>query len=160
MSSTFFSSSFDAKLSRDVRAIVGSILNQPKGVCDARGVRIKLTQCQIDVVAEALDHAAHRAAAFAIDGPLPNRVKGVGRPPDNSYSLLIRDIMETCERTGLSTGRRYVAGSESLSVELFIALEKLLWPTSQASRSQASRSPRKYFDRWAKYPISRLNSTS
>jgi hypothetical protein len=150
MNSPFFQSSFDAILSRNVRAAVGSILNQPKGVCDARGVRIQPTQSQIDDVAEALDHAAHMAASFAINGPLPNRVQGVGRPPDNSISILIDDIMIACSRAGLSTGRRYVAGSESLSVELFIALEKLLWPTSAGSRS-----PRKYFERWAKNPIIR-----
>jgi hypothetical protein len=150
MAPLFFQSSFDPKLSRDVRAAVGSILNQPKGVCDARGVRIKPTQSQIDVVAEALDHAAHQAAAFAINGPLPNRVQAVGRPPDNSYIVLIDDIMEACKRAGLSTGRRCVAGSESLPVELFIALERLLWPTSAVSRS-----PRKYFERWANNPITR-----
>jgi hypothetical protein len=149
MSSPVFQSSFDPKLSRDVRAAVGGILNQPKGVCDGRGVRFKPNQSQIDVVAAALDHAAHNAAAFAVEG-LPNRVRGVGRPPDNTYSVLIDDIMVACKRAGLSTGRRYVAGSESLSVELFIALERLLWPTSPGSRS-----PRKYFERWARYPIRR-----
>ena len=156
MSPPFFTAPLNAKLSQNVRAVVGNILNQPKGVCNAHGARIKPTQSQIDFVAEALDHAAHKAAGFAINGPLPNRRKGVGSPPDNSYSILIDDIMIACKLTGLSTGRRYVSGSQSLSVELFIALERLLWPTSQASRS-----PRKYFERWAKYPISQpLNGTS
>ena len=150
MSATNSQWPFDIKLSHAVRVAVANILNQPNGVCNAQGIRIKPTQNQIDIVAEALDYAAQHAAWFAMNGPLPNRLKGVGRPPDNSISILIDDIMIACSRAGLSTGRRYVAGSESLSVELFIALEKLLWPTSAGSRS-----PRKYFERWAKNPIIR-----
>ena len=78
----------------------------------------------------ALVEAVGHASVWAANGPLWNRVKGRGRPPDNAVFIFIDDIVRACEAAGLKPGLRYVAGTESLPVHVYKKLAPLLWPGS------------------------------
>ncbi len=94
----------------------------------------------------ALIIAVGHASVWASRGSLPNRVQGRGRPPDNAVFLFIDDIVRACEGCGLKPGFRYVDGSESLPVRVYIELAPLLWGPV--------KTPRRLFARWQ-----RLRST-
>lgn len=117
------------------------ILSDPTGLPNGKNRREKLTAVEVRKFKSALIYAVEHAAVWAAHGPLPNRLQGAGRPPDNAVLLLIDDIIDACKASGLKPGLRYVAGSESLPVHLFIELAPLLWPGS-------TRAPRKLFERW------------
>src|SRR5262249_14268633 len=113
---------------------------------DGKNKRTKLTPRNVQKLKSALTYAMEQAAVWASKGSLPNRVRGRGRPPDNAVFLFIDDIVRACEQCGLKPGLRYVSGSQSLPVRLFIELAPLLWGPVKA--------PRRSFQRWQ-----RLRST-
>ena len=86
-----------------------------------------------------IDAVGH-ASLWASKGPLPNRLRGRGRPPDNAVFVFIDDIVRACEGCGLKPGLRYVSETESLPVRVFIELAPLLWGPVKA--------PRRLFQRW------------
>jgi len=105
--------------------------------------RTKLTEDDAGKFKLALIIAVGHASVWASHGPLPNRVKGRGRPPDNAVFLFIDDLVLALEGVGLKPSLRYVAGSESLLVRLFIELAPLLWGPVEA--------PRRVFERWQRF---------
>jgi hypothetical protein len=120
---------------------IDSILRDPTGLPNGKNKRKKLTEVQARRFKSALIDAVEYAAVWAAHGALPNRLGGPGRPPDNAMLLFIDDIIGACKANGLKPGLRYVAGSESLPVHLFIELAQGLWPGS-------TRAPRRLFERW------------
>jgi hypothetical protein len=120
---------------------IDGILRNPTGLPNGKNKRKKLTAIQARRFRLSLIDATEHAAVWAANGPLVNRLRGPGRPPDNAVFLFIDDIVCACKMNGLEPGLRYVAGSESLPVQIFIALAPLLWPGSP-------RAPRKLFERW------------
>jgi hypothetical protein len=120
---------------------IDKILGDPKGLPNGKGGRTKVAPSVRQSLKSALTDAASHASVWAVNGrPLPNRARGRGRPPDNAYFVFIDDIMRACEGRGLRPGLRYVAGSESLPVRIFIELAPLLWGPV--------RNPRRLFERW------------
>jgi hypothetical protein len=123
---------------------IDNILCDPKGVPNGKGRRTKLATSAARNLKAALIEAMEHASVWASPGPLPNRRKGVGRPPDNAVFIFIDDIMRACAGVGLKTGLRYVDGSESLPVRIFIKLSPILWPGS-------AKAPRRLFERWQRF---------
>ena len=133
--------SLEASVLAEVNKRIDRILRDITGLPNGKNKRKKLTAVQARQFKSALIHAVEHAAVWAAHGPLPNRLQGPGRPPDNAVFLFIDDIIGACQASGLKPGLRYVAGSESLPVHLFIELAPLLWPGS-------ARAPRRLFERW------------
>jgi hypothetical protein len=133
--------SLEAKVLAEVNKRIGFLLCNPKGLPCGKNRRKNLTAIQARRLRSALIEATEHAAVWAANGPLANRLRGPGRPPDNAVFLFIDDIVCACKKNGLKPGLRYVAGSESLPVEIFVALAPLLWPGSPSA-------PRKLFERW------------
>jgi hypothetical protein len=132
--------SVDDRLMTKAQARVDALLRDPRGLPNGKGKRIKLNPSAAGQFRAQLVHAVGFAAVFAANGPLPNRIRGRGRPPDNAYFIFIDDIIRACTAVGLKPGLRYVSGTESLPVLLFIELASLLWGRMQ--------SPRRIFERW------------
>jgi hypothetical protein len=130
----------DDKLTAKVNQCIDAIIHDPKGLPNGKGKRTKLNLANAQKFRSALIDAVEHAAVFAANGPLPNRVQGRGRPPDNAYFVFIDDIMRACETAGLKPGLRYVSDTESLPVRVFIELAPLLWGPVKA--------PRRQFQRW------------
>jgi hypothetical protein len=120
---------------------IDPILNDYKGLPNGKNKRTKLTQSNAKKFKLALTYALGYASVWASTGPLPNRVRRRGRPPDNACFLFLDDIMRAFEVAGLKAGLRYVKGSESLPVRVYIKLAPLLWPGK-------TKNPRKLFERW------------
>jgi integrase len=120
---------------------IDDILGDDRGVPNGKGNRTKLDSDQKQKLKSALIKAAECAHSLASKGPLPNRVPGAGRPPDNAYFVFINDLVCGCEGCGLKSGLRYVLGSQSLPVRVFIELAPLLW-------RRKTKYPRKLFERW------------
>jgi hypothetical protein len=134
-------SSLNARvLATMVQHIDNLLRDYPRGLPNGKGNRTKLTLTQRQEFKLALIVAVGHASVWASRGPLANRVKRRGRPPDNALFLFIDDIVRACKGVGLKPGLRYVAGSESLPVRLFIELAPLLWGPVKA--------PRRVFERW------------
>jgi hypothetical protein len=138
-SRTLISSLTAGVLAKVVRRI-DQLLCAPRGLPNGKGNRTKLALTERHKFKSALIEAVEHAAVWASNRPLPNRVPGLGRPPDNAVFLFIDDIVRACEEVGLKPGLRYVSGSESLPVCLFIELAPLLWGPVKA--------PRRLFQRW------------
>jgi len=102
-----------------------------------------LTPEQQELLCSALLEAVGHASVFVEHGPLPNKVPGRGRPPDNAVLLFIDDIWQACVAAGLKPGLRYVSGTESLPVGLFMELSALMWGPTQ--------NPRRFFERWQRH---------
>jgi hypothetical protein len=132
-----------ALAARAVRHI-NSILRNPRGLPAGKNKRKRLSQRAADDFRSALIDAIGYAAAWAANGPLPNRVQGRGRPPDNAIFIFIDDIVRACEKAGLQPGLRYVSGTESLPVLIYKELAPLLWPGSATA-------PRRVFERWQRF---------
>ena len=130
----------DARLIAEVGRRINSLLCSPNGLPNGKGNRTKLILAKQRKFKSALIDAVGHASVWASHGPLLNRVRGVGRPPDNAVFLFIDDIVCACEAGGLKPGLRYVSGSESLPVRVFIDLAPLLWGPVKA--------PRRLFERW------------
>jgi hypothetical protein len=133
-----------ASLERRVRVTaawrIHKVLREPGGLPNGKGGRKKLSQSERRAFKTALLQAVGHAGVWAEHGPLPNRVPGRGRPPDNAVFVFIDDVVRACEAAGLKAGLRYVAGSESLPVRLYQELAPLLWGLS--------KDPRRLFERW------------
>ena len=134
----------DAQLTGNAGRRIGDLLSDPKGLPNGKHKRTRLTPNNAQIFKSKLIDAVEHAAVFASDGPLPNHVQGRGRPPDNAVFIFIDDIMRACEKAGLKPGLRYVAGSESLPVCIYIELAPLLWPGHP-------KNPRRLFQRWQRY---------
>jgi hypothetical protein len=130
----------DERLHAKLRQRIDNLLSDPTGVPNGKGKRTKLAPDDVQRLKSALVDAASHASVWAANQPLPNRVKGRGRPPDNAVFIFIDDIMRACERVGLKPGLRYDEGSESLPVHLFIECAPLLWGPA--------KNPRRLFERW------------
>ncbi len=133
----------DQQLSQRAGQRINKIIDDPNGLPDGKGKRAKLTEANRKTLKSALADAVEHAAVFALNGPLPNRIKGRGRPPDNATFIFIDDIVAACKAAGLKPGLRYVLGSESLPVSVYKALAPLLWGPA--------RNPRRVFERWQRY---------
>lgn len=130
----------DARLQAKLDQRIDNILRDPKGLPNGKGKRTTLTPANARKLKSALIDAVGHASIWAVRGSLPNRVRWRGRPPDNAVFVFIDDIILACEACGLKPGLRYVSGSESLPVRVFIELSPLLWP--------ATKAPRRFFQRW------------
>jgi hypothetical protein len=124
-----------ARIQSEINQIVDTYLDRPKGQ------RAKLNSDGVEQLKLDLILAAGFAASLIIKGPLKNRTRGRGRPPDNTTVLLIDDIIQACQGPGLKPGLRFVSGSESLPVQLYIALAPVLG-------FGRVKNPRKSFERW------------
>ena len=134
----------DAALIDKARRRIDNLLGNPQGLPNGKHKRTKLTSdTQKKLNCKLIDAVGH-AAVFASNGSLPNLVPGRGRPPDNAVFIFIDDIIRACIAADLKPGLRYVAGSESLPVRLYIALAPLLWPGQP-------KNPRRLFQRWQRY---------
>jgi hypothetical protein len=134
----------DAALVAKIDQRIDSLLRDPQGLPNGKHKRTKLTPSNAQKLKSALIDAVGHASVWAANQPLPNRVQGRGRPPDNAFFVFIDDIMRACEGVGLKPGLRYVADTESLPVRIFIELAPLLWPVG-------AKNPRKLFQRWQRY---------
>ena len=131
----------DAQLLAKVDQRIDNILrDHPKGLPNGKHKRTKLTPHNVQKLKSALIDAVGHASLWASKGPLPNRLRGRGRPPDNAVFVFIDDIVRACEGCGLKPGLRYVSETESLPVRVFIELAPLLWGPVKA--------PRRLFQRW------------
>jgi hypothetical protein len=119
---------------------IAKLLSNPKGFPDGKGKRTRLTPSQALMLRSGLVDAAGYAALLAANGPLPNRVQGRGRPPDNAVLIFIGDIIRACQAAGLKPGLRYV-NPVSLPVLVYNELAPLLWPGNP-------KNPRRLFERW------------
>lgn len=133
----------DQQFSHRAEQRIDTLINDPRGLPDGKGKRTKVDPANLQKLKSALADAIERAAVFALNGPLPNRIKGRGRPPDNATFIFIDDIVAACKAAGLKPGLRYVPGSESLPVSVYKALAPLLWGPA--------RNPRRVFERWQRY---------
>lgn len=133
----------DPKLEAKAGRRIDDLLNDPTGLPNGKHRRTMLASIDAHKLKSALIDAVEHAAVFAKHGPLPNHVKGRGRPPDNAVFIFIDDIVRAYEKAGLKPGLRYVEGSESLPVRLYIELAPLLWPPT--------KNPRRLFQRWQRY---------
>ena len=131
----------DIPLAARVDACVRNLIADPRGLQDGKGRRTRLTAANAEKFRLALIDAVGHATVFASNGPLPDRVRKRGRPADNAFFIFIDDIVRACEAAGLKPGLRYVAGSESLPVRIYIELAPLLWPGH-------TKNPRRLFERW------------
>jgi hypothetical protein len=127
---------------------IDDILRNPEGLPNGRGKRTKLSRSRSEAFKSELTTALAHACVWASHGPLPNRIRTRGRPPDNAVFIFIDDIVRACEVAGLKPGLRYVDGSESLPVRLYQELAPLLWCGT------ASTTPRRVFERWRRYRTS------
>jgi hypothetical protein len=135
-------SALDAQTLAKVVRRVDALLADPNGLHNGHK-RTKLTEDDAEKFKLALIIAVGHASVWASRGPLVNRAKGRGRPPDNAVFLFIDDLVLALEGVGLKPSLRYVAGSESLLVRLFIELAPLLWGPVEA--------PRRVFERWQRF---------
>ena len=76
---------------------IDDILGDPRGLPNGKGKRTKLTLTDRDELKSALMNAVGHAAVWASNKPLPNRVRGPGRPPDNSVFIFIEDLAHAFE---------------------------------------------------------------
>lgn len=134
----------DEQLTDTAHRHIVNLLSDPNGLPNGKHKRTKLTPDNTQILKSKLIDAVEHAAVFASNGPLANHVQGSGRPPDNAVFIFIDDIMRACKKAGLKPGLRYVAGSESLPVRIYIELAPLLWPGHP-------KNPRRLFQRWQRY---------
>jgi hypothetical protein len=136
-------SSLDDRVLENVVQRIDNLLSDPRGLPNGKRKRTKLTPTERHKFKAALIEAVEHAAVWASNRPLPNRVRGRGRPPDNAVFIFIDDIVRACEGRGLKPGLRYVSDGESLPVRLYIELAPLLWGPVRA--------PRRVFERWQRH---------
>ena len=136
-------SALGAQVLAKVGQRIDNLLCDPQGVPNGKGKRTKLTPAQRHKLKSAVIEAVEHANVWASSRPLPNRVPGRGRPPDNAPFVFIDDLVLAIESAGLKPGLRYVKDLESLPVRLFIELASLLWGSVKA--------PRRVFQRWQRF---------
>ena len=125
---------------------IDKMLASPSGFPDGKGKRSKLSPPSIANLKSDLADAYGHAAVFASNGPLANRKKSRGSPPDNAKLIFIDDIVRAIEAVGLKPGLRY-SEPVSLPVRIYRELSPLLWP--------GAASPRRLFERWQRNHIRR-----
>ena len=125
---------------------IDKVLANPSGFPNGKGQRTKLSPSSLAKLKSDLADAYGHAAVFASVGPLPNRKKSRGSPPDNAKLIFIDDIVRAIEAAGLKPGLRY-SEPVSLPVCIYRELSPLLWP--------GAASPRRLFERWQRNPIRR-----
>jgi hypothetical protein len=125
---------------------IDKVLANPSGFPDGKGKRTKLSPADLAKLKSDLADAYGCAAVFASNGPLRNRKKARGSPPDNAKIIFIDDIVRAIEAVGLKAGLRY-SEPVSLPVRIYKELSPLLWP--------GAASPRRLFERWQRNPIRR-----
>ena len=131
---------FTERDNAEIARRIDTLLRNPRGLPDGKGKRTRLTSADENKLRSALTDAVGHAAVFAFNGPLLNRMKGRGRPPDNAVFIFIDDIVLACKAAGLKPGLRYVI-PVSLPVAVYIELAPLLWPGHP-------KNPRRLFERW------------
>jgi hypothetical protein len=122
---------------------IDPILTGPTGLPNGKGKRTHLNLNDLHQLRDSLTKAVGQASASAANGPLPNRLRGRGRPPDNSVLIFINDIMRAIKAAGLQPGLRYEP-PESLPVRIYKELAPLIWPGSAIA-------PRRVFERWQRH---------
>jgi hypothetical protein len=132
-----FSKNVLPRLGRQIDQIVDGTPALPNG----KGRRSKLSSLEAERLKVDIVIAAGFAANLVVKGPLKNCTCGRGRPPDNITFILIDDLMQACQRAGLKPGLRFVSGSESLPVRLYVALAPILG-------FGKPKNPRRLFQRW------------
>jgi hypothetical protein len=137
------------RVKRQVSRLVDCNMLLPNG----KGRRSKLKPDEVQQLRLDLIVAVGLAASLVIKGQLKNRTCGRGRPPDNVIFIFIDDLTEACRRAGLKPGLRFVRGSESLPVRLYVALAPILG-------FGRSKSPRKLFERWKRLAPTLYRETS
>jgi hypothetical protein len=135
-----FSDNQFARIQRAIDQIVGSSQPLPNG----KGRRSTLTSKEVKQLKLDLFMAAGFAARLVVKGALKNRIFGRGRPPDNTTFIFIDDLMQACQAVGLKPGLRFVSGSQSLPVRLYIALAPILG-------FGVPKNPRRLFQRWKSF---------
>ena len=125
---------------------IDKVLANPSGFPNGKGKRTKLSPSSIAQLKSDLADAYGHAAVFASNGPLANRKKSRGSPPDNAKLIFIDDIMRAIEAVGLKPGLRY-SEPVSLPVRIYKELSPLLWP--------GAAGPRRLFERWQRNRIRR-----
>jgi hypothetical protein len=125
---------------------IDKVLANPSGFPDGKGKRTKLSPSSTAQLKSDLADAYGHAAVFASNGPLANRKKSRGSPPDNAKLIFIDDIVRAIEAVGLKPGLRY-SDPVSLPVRIYRELSPLLWP--------GAASPRRLFERWQRNPVGR-----
>ena len=133
-------SALDARVLAKADRRIDNVLDDSRGL--GKGKRTTLTSTEKHKLKSAIMEAVEHANVWASSRPLPNRVPGRGRPPDNAVFLFIDDLVQAHEEVGLKPSLRYVS-PESLLVRLFIELAPLLWRPVKA--------PRRFFQRWQRY---------
>jgi len=136
-------SALDARVLAKADRRIDNVLDDSRGLPDGKGKRTTLTSTEKHKLKSAIMEAVEHANVWASSRPLPNRVPGRGRPPDNAVFLFIDDLVLAIESAGLKPGLRYVKDLESLPVRLFIELASLLWGPVKA--------PRRVFQRWQRF---------
>jgi len=136
------SSPVDDRLAAKVDRRIDKLIQNRGALPGGKGKRTSLSPADVKKLKSALVDAVGHASVFALNGPLPNRITGRGRPPDNSVFIFIDDIVRACEAVGLKPGLRYMS-VESFPVQIFIELAPLLWGPVRA--------PRRLFERWKRY---------
>jgi hypothetical protein len=128
------------RVAAELKLRITKLLRDPNGLPDGKGKRTRLSRDKECTLRSGLTEAFEYAALFAAKGPLPNRTKGLGRPPDNAVFIFIDDIIHACKAVGLKPGLRYIK-PKSLPVLIYIELAPLLWPGRP-------KDPRRLFERW------------
>jgi hypothetical protein len=123
---------------------IDQIVDSKQGLPNGKGRRSKLEPHALKQLKLDLLDAAGCAACLITNGPLNNRIQGRGRLPDNTTFILIDDLMQACRRVGLKPGLRFVAGSQSLPVRLYVALAPILG-------FGKPKNPRRLFQRWQRF---------
>jgi hypothetical protein len=130
-------------IERNVERPVRDLCNSRKIAKGLDGKRILLKG---DIVEKLVENMIW-AAAHAASGPIPNRVRGRGAPPDNARIILADGILRACKDVGIAPGLRYAA-PRSFAVDLFNAIAPIIWPTGGLN-------PRKTFERLRRAKIVR-----
>jgi len=141
--SRLLSAEVNDRLAANVDRRIDKLIQNRQGLPSGKGKRTSLSPADTRKLKSALVDAVGHASVSALNGPLPNRTAGRGRPPDNAVFIFIDDIVRACEAVGLKPGLRYISGSESFPVQIFIELAPLLWGPVRA--------PRRLFERWKRY---------
>jgi hypothetical protein len=122
---------------------IDDILRNPEGLPNGKNRRTTLSHSRLEAFKSELMTALGHASVWASHGPLPNRMRTRGRPPDNAVLVFIEDIWRACEAAGLKPGYRFI-DPVSLPVRLYQELAPLLWGGS-------AEAPRSVFERWKRH---------
>lgn len=127
-------------IASDIRAMCCRRKTAQRARCQgAADTRVELTP---DVVDELMRNAI-AAATYAALGPIPNKVRNRGAPPDNARIILAYDVCRALTDLGLSDGLHFESAHQSIAVELYIIIASSIWPCTGGT----ILNPRKTFAR-------------